>query len=73
MMDLKSLNEIVLYLQSRGTRNQCLKLISLGDEKCMHCGKPEFIDEKHKENNLPLHVAARKKSGREYVDKFTRS
>ena len=35
--------------QSRGTRSQCLKLISLGDEKCMHCGKPEFDDKKHKE------------------------
>ena len=28
----------------------------------MHCGKPEFVDEKHKENDHPLHVAARKKS-----------
>ena len=59
--------------QSRGTRSQCPKLISFGDEKCMHCGKPEFVDERHKENNLSLYVAARKKAKREYVDKATRS
>ena len=58
--------------QSRGTRSQCLKLISFGDEKCMHCGKPEFVNKKHKENNLPLHVAARKKAKRKYIDKFTK-
>ena len=59
--------------QSRGTRSQCLKLISFGDEKCMHCGKPEFVNEKHKDNDHPLHVAARKKAKRKYVDKFMRS
>ena len=57
--------------QSRESRIQCPKLIPFADEKCMHCRKPELVDEKHKENNLPLHVAERKKPKREYVDKFT--
>ena len=36
----------------------------------MNCRKQEFVDEKYKENDLPLHAAARKKAKREYVDKF---
>ena len=41
----------------------------------MHCGKPEFLDEKQKENDLPLHpfMLLREKMPprREYVDKVT--
>ena len=79
MIDLRSLNEIVHYLLQRENLQRrdnpeepaVSALISFGDEKCMHCGKPEFVDEMHKENNLPLHVAAREEAKREYVDKFT--
>ena len=53
------------------TRGQCPTTISFGDELCMHCGSPAFVDPKHKENNVPLHAAARKKIKRGYVDEFT--
>ena len=59
--------------KSGGTRSHCPKLISFGDEKSMHCGKPKFVDEKHKENNLPLHVAARKKPKRNILRNSRRS
>ena len=59
--------------KSKETRSQCPKLISFGDEKCMHSGKPEFVDEKHKENNATSCCCEKKSQYiSEYIDKFTK-
>ena len=53
------------------TRSQCPTPVSFGEELCMHCGAPEFVDPKNKKNNVPLHAAARKKIKAGYVDELT--